>query len=615
MNASLPNPKTDSNGHRIAVRSAVVAGLFCLIVIGGLIADYFRRGAHDPLDAPQRVVLQAELIEHPQDVALKEKIRSLDLQLRQEYFSHLIFTKIGTGLLLVGAIVFLISIKRAQTLRPMVPNPQTETTSSNRDILARRRATWSVGLMAALLVVAVGIGIVLVDRTSPNTSGWTQLAQTLREKSTALADDSATSKESGSTVDKTTTPDKKDLPTPEEFARAWTRFRGPGGSGHAHESNEKNLPTKWNVDSGEGILWSTEVPLPGNNSPIVWGDRVFLTGADESQREVYCFAAVDGKLLWQTELPGTPQSTVEVPNTIADTGLAAPTAATDGRHVYAMFGNGDIGALDFDGKLVWSRSLGIPENAYGHSTSLLVDGDRLLVQFDQGEPKQKKSKLLALSTATGKTLWSVPREVYNSWATPILIEHQGRRQLITSADPFVIAYDPTDGHELWRAECLSGDHGISPVFADSLVYVGNEYCDFQAIRVDGEGDVTETHIEWIADFALPEMVASPVVVGDLLFFVSTYGVLSAFDLKTGEQIWEEELEGEFSSSPAVADGRVYLFSKEDGRGTILTVSREGYETVSETNLGESIVTSPAFGDGRIYIRGERQLFCLGEKTK
>jgi outer membrane protein assembly factor BamB len=403
-----------------------------------------------------------------------------------------------------------------------------------------------------------------------------------------------------------------DLPEPAELAKNWPRFRGPGGLGR---SVYENLPTEWDIESGKQVVWSVEVPLPGNNSPVVWGDRIFLTGADKTNRVVYCFSTVDGQMLWNAQMPSTPGSRAKVPNTIKDTGYAAPTVATDGRAVYAIFGNGDVGAFDFDGKSLWARSLGVPENMYGHSISLLTDGLRLLVQFDQGEAKQRKSKVIALSIVDGKTIWEKRREVPNSWATGILVDFDGQRQWITTADPFAIAYDPVDGREIWRADCISGDHGISPVVVDNMVFVGNEYCDFQAIRLDGKGDVTDTHIEWVADTGLPEMVASPVVVDDMMFFVSTYGVLMAFDIKTGELLWEDELDGEFSSSPTLAGDLVYLFSKEDGHGWVVRFNRKGMKIVAENNLGQSIVTSPAMQPRRIYIRGENRLFGLGEKKQ
>ena len=251
-----------------------------------------------------------------------------------------------------------------------------------------------------------------------------------------------------------------------------------------------NVPETWDAKSGKGIVWKTPVPLPGNNSPVVWGKRVFLSGADQRRREVYCFDADSGKLLWQQAVPGTPQSTAQPPKVNDDTGYAASTTATDGRRVFAIFANGDLAAFDFSGKLAWSKSLGLPENSYGHASSLATYKNLLLVQFDQGSSRAPKSKLLAFDSATGKIVWQVARPVPNSWSTPIVIRHADRDQVITAADPWVIAYNPADGAEIWRAKCLKTDIGPSPVFADGQVFVANDNCVLSAIRADGHGDVT-----------------------------------------------------------------------------------------------------------------------------
>ena len=156
-------------------------------------------------------------------------------------------------------------------------------------------------------------------------------------------------------------------PSDAEIAKAWPRFRGPGGLGI---SAYTNVPDAWDAASGKGIVWKTPVPLPGNNSPVVWGKRVFLSGADKHRREVYCFDADSGKLVWRQNVPGTPQSTAKPPEVTDDTGYAAPTTATDGRRVFAIFANGDLAAFDVSGKPAWAKSLGIPENSYGHASSL-----------------------------------------------------------------------------------------------------------------------------------------------------------------------------------------------------------------------------------------------------
>jgi outer membrane protein assembly factor BamB len=398
-----------------------------------------------------------------------------------------------------------------------------------------------------------------------------------------------------------------EYPKEDELAKYWASFRGPHAAGI---SAYANLPTEWNGKSSENIIWKTPVPLPGNNSAIVWGDRVFLAGADKKKREIYCFDAKDGKLLWTVEVPSTPQSRAKAPRVDRATGYAAPTMVTDGRRAFAMFANGDLAAVDFKGNVLWSKSLGIPDNMYGHAASLAMYRGRLLVQYDQGGPDDKLSKLFAFDAATGKQVWRVERPVANSWSSPIVVGNDKKPQLITAADPWVISYNPADGKELWRAEGVMGDQGVTPVVANGLVQVGSEYSEWFAIRMDGSGNVTETHIAWQGVDGLPDTV-SPLVVKDLLLLTTSNGILTCYDAAKGEMLWDAEFDAEFTSSPSLVGDHVYLIGKK-GKGWVGKVTREGWEKVAENDLSEKCVASPAMQDGRLYLRGEKHLFCIGK---
>jgi outer membrane protein assembly factor BamB len=337
---------------------------------------------------------------------------------------------------------------------------------------------------------------------------------------------------------------------------------------------------------------------------------VFVTGATADQRQVYCYDAKTGKLLWTKDVPGTPQSNVKPLKVNDDTGYAAATVATDGRWVFATFANGDVAAFGLDGAPVWARSLGIPENSYGHASSPALFENLLLIQRDQATKKDGKSRLVALDAATGKTKWEVAREVPSSWPSPIVINSAGRNQIITCGDPWVIAYAPADGAEIWRAKCLRQDVGPSPTFADGIVYAVNEFPYLSAIRADGQGDVTATHVLWSGEDGLPD-TASPLATSEYVFLLASYGTLSCYDAKKGDFLWEKEFDASFTSSPSLAGKRVYLFSVE-GKAWVVEPGREGCEIVGECDLGEECVTSPAFQDGRLYIRGKTHLFCIGK---
>jgi outer membrane protein assembly factor BamB len=393
---------------------------------------------------------------------------------------------------------------------------------------------------------------------------------------------------------------------PPSWAQQWPAFRGPGGDGVA---GMQDAPTTWDGTRGEGILWKTPVPLPGWNSPVVWGDRVFLAGAEKTKREVYCFRAKDGSLLWRRTVPLPPGA--PVPKVSGDTGYAPSTMVTDGQHVCAIFPNGDIACFDAAGKPLWQRSLGVPDNTYGHASSLMMYGRGVLVQMDQGtNPKEAKSVLMALDVASGKTVWEVKRPVANSWSTPILLRAGTQEQLITCADPWVIAYDPRTGREIWRVDCLGGDVAPSPTSGGGYVFACNQGYTLAAIRPDGTGDVTKTAIAWTFDESLPD-IASPLCDGALIYLVASDGMVTCVDTREGKKVWEHEFRAAVHASPVLVGKTVYLL---DTQGVMhLFEAGRVFKEIGKAPLGEETGATPAFAGGRIYIRGREHLYCIGAK--
>jgi outer membrane protein assembly factor BamB len=603
----------DENNDRLATLSAAIAGVFSLVVCALLIYDYSRRGNGDPLENEVYQTLKAALAKQPDNDALKSQIRALDLQLRREYFRQRAFTVAGAVLLLGGVAVFLISIKTAAALRRELPNPQPLPTTTDIESQWTRIGRWAVaGVALAMAALAIVLIINMrLDIPSPTLplplgEGWGEG----RGEGTSV---SSTSPSVGvgvgskSSAMSSLAPEAS--PSDEEIAKTWPSFRGPGGRGI---SAYENIPTEWDASSGKNIRWKTPVPLPGNNSPIVWKDRVFLTGANEKRREVYCFDAADGKLLWQKEAPSTPQNAARALKVDEGAGYAAPTAATDGRRVFAIFANGDLAAFDFNGKLAWSKSLGIPDNAYGHASSLVTYKNLLVVQFDQGSSeKASKSKLLAFDSATGNPVWQTDRPVKNSWPSPIVVHAAQRDQIITASDPLVISYDPKDGREIWRVKCLVTDTAPSPAFAAGKVFAAQESAALSAIRADGRGDVTATHVAWKGEDGLPD-ICSPLACGEFVFLLTSYGSLTCYDAEKGDQLWVEDFGEDFKSSPGMAGKLVYVFAI-NGKAWVVEPTREKCRRVTECDLGEPCVTSPAFQDGCFYIRGKNNLICIGNK--
>ena len=191
-----------------------------------------------------------------------------------------------------------------------------------------------------------------------------------------------------------------------QFQSNWPRFRGPDGSGF---SPKANAPLAWDENVKSGVLWKAPIGQPGFNSPIVWGNRIFISGGSAEKREIYCYDATDGELVWTRAVENLPGSPVKIPDLSESAGYAASTMATDGRLAYAIFANGDLAAVDFHGQLAWAKNLGLPQNAYGHAASLAVWRDRLIVQFDHGDNKPSSSRLMLLEGATGKVVWEKPR--------------------------------------------------------------------------------------------------------------------------------------------------------------------------------------------------------------
>jgi outer membrane protein assembly factor BamB len=354
------------------------------------------------------------------------------------------------------------------------------------------------------------------------------------------------------------------------------------------------------------------VPVAGFNSPIVWGDRIFLSGGDATKREVLCFGSRGGELLWRQTIEkqtGPAGEPAEIPE---HTGYAASTMATDGRRVYAIFATADLVALTLDGKQVWAKNLGIPRNPHGHASSLVTWQGRLIVQMDQGDAEDNISKLYAFDGPTGRALWQRSRPVSVSWATPLVVEAAGKTQIITFAVPWAIAYAVTDGTELWRVEGLNGEVTASPAFAGGFALALSPHEKMMAIRPDGQGDVSNSHVAWTAEEDMPD-ICSPATDGELVFTLSSSGTLACYEAKDGTKVWEQELEMEANASPTIAGDRLYVVG---AKGTVVAanVGRE-FKELGRSGLGEPVHASPAFVNGRIYIRGEKHLFAIGMEER
>ena len=563
--------------------AAWIAGVFSLLVGATMVVGHFGTRAEDPLKSPLLREYKEKLRLNPMDEQMKERIRGLDLQLRRQYFRQLTQMGAGVYLLLGGVAVFVFSVTQSARYakRPPLPGPKAE----GAEVSARAavRARWSVA--ASGVVCGVFLFVVSLGLSTALPKGPAEVDKLLGSGGAATAPDAA---------------------SPEELRANWPRFRGADGSGRCAFTN---VPASWDPKTGAGIAWKVSVPASGFSSPIVWGKRVFLSGGDAKLREVFCLDGETGQTLWRQAVTNVPGSVPggEVPDS---TGYAASTLATDGRRVYAIFANGDCAAFTLDGKPVWSRSFGALKNAYGYATSLATWQDRLVVQLDQGEADEGKSKLCALDGRTGRTVWERPRKVGSSWASPIVYEAAGKAQVVALAVPWAIAYAAADGTELWRVEGLNGEITPSPVFAGGLLFVVSPSEKLLAIRPDGQGDVTKTHVSWSSEDNVPD-VTSPTSNDELIFTLTTPGMLTCYDAKDGKKQWDHDFETECHASPSLAGNRLYLLSQK-GTAVVVEAGRQ-FKELFRAEMGDAFHASPAFGPDRIYLRGVTNVWCIGPK--
>jgi len=267
-----------------------------------------------------------------------------------------------------------------------------------------------------------------------------------------------------------------------------------------------------------------------------------------------------------------------------------------------------MAALDFEGKTVWSKSFGPLKNTYGHATSLAIWQGKVILQLDQGEKEDNKSKLYALDGRTGQVVWQTPRtKMGSSWASPVVFEAAGKAQILALSLPWAAAYNVANGAELWRVDCLSGEVTPSPIFAAGMAIIASPSDKLVAIRPDGSGDVTKTHVAWTNEDNIPD-VTSPVSNGELVFTINSGGLLMCIDVKDGKKTWEHEFDTEFQASPSLAGNRLYLFGHK-GTAIVVEAARQ-FKQLFKTEMPDAFTASPAFSQDRIYLRGQTNIWCL-----
>ena len=516
---------------KLAHRAALISGIFCGVVALLLILNFWHMKQHEPLESKTIEVLVERLSNEPGNEELKEEIRSFDLLARKAYFTSRWQVKTGTWLMLFGGIVLAASLKIYTDLRARIEEPEKVT-----EELLRARANsqyWLMltgGLILGLSLVAGFLTndylkeyqeMGVVEETGQEQSDVEVIDVFAESPSEApiqgVTTDSTGIEESAGTdnelSDETNNEEQASQTQPavpqvrfnrEDFKKNHSTFRGYMGQGISYH---KDIPESWNGSTGENIKWKVASSKPGYSSPVIWGDKIFISGGDAQSRVVSCYNRHTGQLLWEKDITGIPGSPAVPPRVTDDTGLAAPTMAADGNRVYAIFATGDVVAFDKEGTQVWGRNLGVPNNHYGHSSSLQVWDNKVVVQYDTNS----KGRMLALNTASGETIWDVERPVNISWASPVLIEVDGKIQVVTTSDPYVSGHDLETGAEIWKVEAMMGEVGASVAYGNGLVFATNEYARLVAVEPRAETEFTWEDDEYLAE------ASSPVVYNGLLY--------------------------------------------------------------------------------------------------
>ena len=424
---------------------------------------------------------------------------------------------------------------------------------------------------------------------------------------------------------------------------SWPSFRGTSASG---VSDGQNLPDTWDATRGENVLWRTSIPGLAHSSPVVWGDRVFVTTAISSKGDAtfkpglygdgdasedrsshrFVLYAIDkrtGRIEWErVASEGEPRHKRHIKSTYAS---ASP--ATDGRIVVAWFGSHGVHAYDLDGNALWTVDVGrvdmgaydIPSYEWGPASSPIIWRDMVFIQVDT----QADSFVLALDARTGNTIWKADRQELPSWGTPTIVSTPAGDELVTNASNYIRGYDPRTGKELWKLGGSSKITAPTPFGAHGLVIVasgrGPERPIF-AVKAGARGDLTlakgqtsSKHIAW-SKTGRGSYMPTPLAYQGILYVLANNGVLDAYEIETGREIYRQRLEpvgSGFSASPVAADGKIYLTS-EDGDIIVIAAGRE-FRKIGSNSMGELVMATPALSDGVMYVRGQSTLFAIGSR--
>ena len=575
---------------------AIVTTVFMLALTVMLGVSYYQMQQVSPLETGVMETLKALNEANGENESLQQQIRELDLLSRKAYFVKEGQLKVGIYLLLGMALVLVVCLnlyyRETKNLPEKEFDPIDEWMAKSR---ARKYLGWAAAVVALLVIGFVGVQQLDVKGLLARFSEEGALAEVQEGENSEMSGEGLAEKVDtlGTDSVKGETADSAAVDDMPELKIASRAFRGNNASA---TSAARGIATSWNLSAKKNILWQSSIPKHGYNSPVITGRNVFITGADAKARELYCYDVWTGELKWTVKADGIAGSPSSMPKVNADTGLAASTVATNGEEVCAIFATGDVICADMEGKRLWAKNIGQPDNHYGYSSSLLMYGNTLIIQYQNNSNAQ----ILALNTKNGNTAWSKKGNDKISWSSPIIATLGGKTALVVMGNPAIAAYNIGNGSELWRVECMSGEVGSSPTCAGGVVFGASEYA--KCVAIDGAtGEVL-----WEASDYLPEC-SSLAATKDLVFCATSYGMVCAYDAKTGEVKKEHDLTTPFYSSPVVVDGKVYLFSNS---GKVYIFSASTFDLITSFDTGEKTFATPAFTDGMMIVRTDKSLYCV-----
>jgi outer membrane protein assembly factor BamB len=490
---------------------------------------------------------------------------------RKAYFSSRWQVETGSYLLLAGALIFVIlqrlvagSEKPVKSFRPDKPDIDSDRIRNRRYLL--------ISAASVTLLAVISSFVLRSELPAPGRS------------SSGEADKGG----KPAAVAGLNMPDEVNYPF----------FRGEGSRGI---SAGDGFPVEWNGQEGKNIKWKIANPKPGQSSPVIWGDKLFITGAGDGEIAVFCIDKNTGELLWTGSGKDFPDASAEEPESDAEAGMAVPTPAVNEDYICALFGNGNLVCFDHDGKFQWGKNLGVPQSSYGFSASLVIYDKLLLVQYDS----QDKISLSGFELKSGEMKWETPRPGRPVNSSPVLASFDGVPQLIVNGNPGVSAFDPITGKELWTLPGVSGDVAASVAVNSSLVFAVADYFKLVALKPGKTGSAAWEDNSFTAD------VSSPVATDEFLFMTTGNGDAVCYNAQTGDTLWTTFFDNPFYASPIICDDKIWML---DRSGFMYVAEAAGkLKIISKSPIGEHTDASPVFSEGRIYIRGKQNLYCISSK--